>query len=259
MSRTLRPASLDTLRYLHRALASGPSTIRSLSPACRRQNIPTSHFASFSTSRTLRDSAAAAAQESPSQPSKDDSLKSHTHYHFFPETLPSGPPPHGPFSPDLNKLRREFLQLQARAHPDRHPEDRKAHAQALSARINEAYKTLSSPLLRAQYLLSIRGDDSHSDDAAQLGPAQGDQELILEVLELRERIEELETEAEVEEMKSENDERIEESVGELERAFEGDDLEAAKREAVRLRYWVNVGDVLREWERGKPVVLEHRD
>lgn len=83
--------------------------------------------------------------------------------------------------------------------------------------------------------------------------------MILEVLELRERIEELETEAEVEEMKSENDERIEESVGELERAFEGDDLEAAKREAVRLRYWVNVGDVLREWERGKPVVLEHRD
>jgi molecular chaperone HscB len=170
-----------------------------------------------------------------------------------------GPPPQGPFTPDLTKLRKEFLQLQARAHPDRHPEDRKAHAQALSSRINEAYKTLTSPLLRAQYLLSLRGDDSPNDEAAQLGDAQGDQELLMEVLDLRERIEELETEGEVQEMRVENDEKIQGTVEELERAFAEDDLARAKREAVRLRYWVNVGDVLREWEKGKPVVLEHKD
>lgn len=184
-------------------------------------------------------------------------MKSHTHYHFFPETLPSGPPPQGPFSPDLRQLRREFLQLQTYAHPDRHPEDRKAYAQALSARINEAYKTLSSPLLRAQYLLSLRGDHSHSDDAAQLGEGKEDQELLLEVLELRERIEEAETEAEVEEMRAENEERLAESVKVLEEAFATDDIETARREAVRLRYWVNVGDTLREWERGKPALLNH--
>jgi molecular chaperone HscB len=184
-------------------------------------------------------------------------VKSHTHYHLFPQTLPSGPPPHGPFTPDLRQLRKEFLQLQASAHPDRHPEERKAYAQALSARINEAYKTLSSPLLRAQYLLSLRGDHSHSDDATQLGDGKGDQELLLEVLELRERIEDAETEAEVEGMRAENEERLAESVKALEEAFARDDLEAARREAVRLRYWVNVGDTLREWERGKPALLQH--
>lgn len=212
----------------------------------------------FSTSCTLRNSTTAASQPSPSPQSSDD-IKSHTHYSFFSKTLPSGPPPHGPFTPDLRALRAEFLRLQAQAHPDRHPESQKAHAQALSARINEAYKTLSSPLLRAQYLLSLRGENTHLEEASQLGEGHGDQELLLEVLELRERIEELQTEEEVEEMRAENESRIEECVGALEEAFRDDDLGRAKREAVRLRYWVNVQDVLREWEKGKPVVLEHRD
>jgi len=90
-----------------------------------------------------------------------------------------------------------------------------------------------------------------------LGEGKDDQELLLEVLELRERIEEAETEAEVEEMTAENEERLTESVRVLEEAFARDDLEAARREAVRLRYWVNVGDTLREWEKGKPVLLHH--
>jgi molecular chaperone HscB len=34
-------------------------------------------------------------------------------------------------------------------------------------------------------------------------------------------------------------------------------VEAAKREAVRLRYWVNIKESLDNWERGKPIVLEH--
>ena len=253
MTYILRPASLDALRYLRLALTTEPRTIHSLSVACTRHkpaSTGTRHFVTFRQRRTPTDSAT-------TTPQPDDSAKSHTHYHFFPQTLPSGPPPHGPFTPDLRRLRKEFLQLQASAHPDRHPEDRKAEAQALSARINDAYKTLSSPLLRAQYLLSLRGDHSHSDDAAQLGEGKDDQELLLEVLELREQIEEAETEAEVEEMTTDNEERLAKSVRVLEEAFARDDLEAARREAVRLRYWVNVGDTLREWERGKPVLLHH--
>ena len=255
MAYILRPASLDALRYLRRALMTEPRTIHSLSSACTRPKPHSTDTRPFSTSYRRRIPTGSATAPQPTK--DDDSLKSHTHYHFFPQTLPSGPPPHGLFTPDLRQLRREFLQLQASAHPDRHPEDRKAYAQALSARINEAYKTLSSPLLRAQYLLSLRGDHSHSDDAAQLGEGKDDQELLLEVLELRERIEEAETEAEVEEMTAENEERLTESVRVLEEAFARDDLEAARKEAVRLRYWVNVGDTLREWEKGKPVLLHH--
>ncbi|KAK8053016.1 hypothetical protein PG996_012317 [Apiospora saccharicola] len=80
-----------------------------------------------------------------------------THYELFPETFPQGPPPHSAFAVDVPTLRREFLQLQAKAHPDMHPQSHKNRADAASARINEAFKTLTNPLLRAQYLLELAG------------------------------------------------------------------------------------------------------
>ena len=159
---------------------------------------------------------------------------------------------------DLKQLRNEFLRLQASAHPDRHPPERKAAAEALSARINEAYKTLQSPLSRAQYLLSLRGNDSSTDDAAKLGDEASDQVLLMEVLELREQIEEAQTPDQIREIKEENDVRIAESVKVLEDAFKNDQMDEAAKEAVKLRYWVNVDDTLHAWEEGKPApLLQH--
>ena len=54
-----------------------------------------------------------------------------------------------------------------------------------------------------------------------------------------------------------NSGRIAESLRVLEECFEGDDVEGARREAVRLRYWVNIKETLDGWEKGKPVVLAH--
>lgn len=179
-----------------------------------------------------------------------------SHYDFFPQTLPQGPPPSGPFAIDQRALRREFLQLQAKAHPDLHPPHHKARAEATSARINEAYKTLSSPLLRAQYLLDARlGVSAHpsSDEAARVE----DPELLMQVLEAREVIEEAEDESELLPLREENDERVRESEESLGEFFAADDLESAKHECVRLRYWVNIAETLHHWEKGKPVVLEH--
>ncbi|KAK7725063.1 molecular chaperone [Botryosphaeria dothidea] len=197
------------------------------------------------------------SQPSSASPSPADSTSApapqHTHYTFFPKTLPQGPPPAGPFAIDLRTLRNEFLQLQAAAHPDRHGAGNKRRAEALSARINEAYKTLQNPLLRAQHLLQLRGIDVAEDERLKVE----DPELLMEVLEARERIEEAESEEELLAMKEENEKKIEESVGVLDRAFKEDDVETAKEEAVRLRYWVNIKDSLDAWEPGKPVVLQH--
>ncbi|KAH8786564.1 Fe-S protein assembly co-chaperone HscB [Hyaloscypha finlandica] len=190
-------------------------------------------------------------------PSSDDSIRSNpipqTHYEFFPKTLPQGPPPSGRFHIDIRELRREFLQLQAVAHPDRHPHNLKTRAEATSARINEAYKTLQNPLLRTQYLLSLRGIDVAEDETAKVE----DPELLMEVLDAREEIENAREEEELEEMKRINEERIERSEAILDAAFKRDDIEGAKSEAVRLRYWVNIKESLDAWERGKPVVLVH--
>jgi molecular chaperone HscB len=194
---------------------------------------------------------------SASQTSADEAIKSNpiprTHYEFFPKTLSSGPPPKGPFKIDIRELRREFLQLQAVAHPDRHPANLKTRAEATSARINEAYKTLQNPLLRAQYLLSLRGIDVAEDETAKVE----DPELLMEVLDAREEIEEAQEERELDGMKTINNERIDVCEKNLDEAFKKDDVGLAKAEAVKLRYWVNIKESLDGWERGKPVVLVH--
>lgn len=134
-----------------------------------------------------------------------------------------------------------------------HPQSDKKRAEALSARINEAYKTLQNPLLRAQYLLSLRGIEVAEDETAKVD----DPELLMEVLEAREMIEEAEKEEELVGLKEENDERIRRSEEVLEQAFKEDDVNRATEEAVKLRYWINIKESIDGWERGKPVVLQH--
>lgn len=174
-------------------------------------------------------------------------------YHLFPATLPKGPPPHGPFIVDTQQLKREFLKLQARAHPDRHTGANKAKAEGTSALINEAYKTLQDPLRRAQYLLALRGIDVAEVERLKVE----DPELLMEVLEVREAIEAAQEEKELEDMKKDNDANIERSEGILDEAFRQDDVQRAMDEAVRLRYWTNIKESLDGWERGKPIVLVH--
>lgn len=171
-----------------------------------------------------------------------------THYDLFPQTFPAGPPPASDFSPDLRALRKEFLQLQGKAHPDLAASGSKAHAEALSARINEAYKTLQDPLRRARYLLSLQGIDME-DESAKL--AEADADLLMTVMEAREAVDEAASEAELHEVKSENDVRIEESVERLERLFAEEHWDEAAVEAVKLRYWMNVQESIAGWEHGK--------
>lgn len=84
-----------------------------------------------------------------------------------------------------------------------------------------------------------------------------DPELLMEVLEMREHIEAVQEEEELRPMKEMNDERIKESVKILDAAFKSDDLDTAKEESIKLRYWINIKDSLDAWERGKPVVMIH--
>ncbi|KAL8920355.1 MAG: hypothetical protein Q9208_006326 [Pyrenodesmia sp. 3 TL-2023] len=201
-------------------------------------------------------------------PIQKESLRPQTHYDLFPSSLPSGPPPNGSFHVNPSVLRKEFLQLQAKAHPDRHQGADKAKAEAASARINDAYKTLLSPLARARYLLSLRGVEMSEDESIAGSPLGMENEnepggaldagLLMEVMEVREGIEEAGSKAEIEEMKAENDKRKKASEDRLDELFKAGDIEAAKKETVKLGYWVNVGTALENWEKiGDGRVSEH--
>ncbi len=70
------------------------------------------------------------------------------------------------FAVDLGVVERAYRALQAEVHPDRHAaSDDAAQRVALqsSARVNEAYRTLRDPVLRAQYLLALQGVDAADD------------------------------------------------------------------------------------------------
>ena len=193
------------------------------------------------------------ANNAPPNVTSKESILPQTLYDVFPSLGPAAIPPQGTFKIDLRALKKEFLQLQARAHPDRMPMDQKRKAEGASARINEAYKTLQNPLLRAQYILSLRGIDVAEDETAKVDDA----ELLMEVLETREVIEEAESEEDLIPLKEGNEKRVEGSEAILDEAFKNDDMETAKTEAVKLRYWINIRESIDGWEKGKPVVLAH--
>ncbi|KAF1986092.1 Co-chaperone Hsc20 [Aulographum hederae CBS 113979] len=200
-------------------------------------------------------------------------------------TLPSPPPPTRPYSTSspqrpqpaqthytLSPLRREFLLLQSRFHPDKFPPAEKKKAEAHSARINEAYKTLQDPLRRAEYLLGLRGVEAggegegmgggsgglESVGIGMGGAGGGDMELLAEVMEVNEMIEEAGSQGDIDELKILNEERIRQSEETLAEAFAADDLEMARKECIRLRYWVNLRGTLHEWVPGAGVPnLQH--
>jgi len=119
-------------------------------------------------------------------------------------------------------------------------------------RLNEAYRAIQDPLSRARYLLSLRGIDVE-DDSAKIEEG----ELLMEVMEVREAVDEAESEEELEPIRQENNARIARSVAILEQAFAGEDMGSAAEEAVRLRYWANIEESIQGWEKGVGGGLVH--
>jgi len=207
-------------------------------------------------SRIARSASTSTAPDPPNSQSSSTLPDLSSHYSIFPNTLPLGPPPAGPFYIDLPSLRREFLQLQGRFHPDKFPPEQKSKAEALSSRINEAYKALRDPLLRAQYLLlhtyaiDVTSEDNSSHPT--------EPSILLEVMEVQESIEEAETEDQITALKEQNRERIEDTVRLLDEAFSSGNSEAARKACIKLQYWASLAEGLNAWHgKGSDVRLVH--
>lgn len=84
-------------------------------------------------------------------------------------------------------LDRAYRTLQGEVHPDRHTSgtdaDRRLALQA-SAKVNEAYRALKSPVLRAGYLLQLSGIDALADTDTAMPP-----DFLIEQMERREAAE----------------------------------------------------------------------
>lgn len=180
------------------------------------------------------------------------------YYTLFPSTLPHGPPPDSFFAFNTSALRREFLELQSATHPDKFPQGPdKQRAETLSAQLNNAYRTLSDPLTRAQYLLAqFHGIDVLAEDGSGTSKAGLDMETLMIVMEAQEKVEELsgvpaaEAEKVIKRLRDANADRLESTVEKLGTSFDISDIETAHTETVRLKFWYSLRDGLREWEPG---------
>lgn len=101
----------------------------------------------------------------------------HTHFALF--DLPVR------YALDIADLTQRYHDLQRAVHPDRFAsgsaQDQRRAVQ-MAADLNRAYDVLRSPLKRAQYLLQLHGIDNPSEATVQ------DRGLLLEQMELRERL-----------------------------------------------------------------------
>ena len=91
------------------------------------------------------------------------------------------------FALDPEQLERRYRDIQTQVHPDRFAHagaaERRASMQ-MTTQVNEAYRTLRSPVQRARYLLELSGIDVGFETNTAMPPA-----FLMEQMELRETLE----------------------------------------------------------------------
>lgn len=139
------------------------------------------------------------------------------------------------FDLDPKTIEQAFHDRSKELHPDRYasaPAAERVAALSKSRALNDAYKTLKSPVGRAEYLL------------ARAGVAIGDNErldptFLMEILELREELAEARVAkrtSEIEKLCGEMKAKRKKSVDALTPLFEANDLAAIKEQLILLRY-----------------------
>ena len=120
-------------------------------------------------------------------------------------------------------------------HPDRFagkPAKERAIAEAQAVALNEAYETLDDPLKRATYLLRLKGVISE----AGADKTVNDPALLMEALEKREALAEAESADAIEKLTVDAAGDAIQMLSEISKAFADDDLDAANRAVLRLKY-----------------------
>jgi len=90
------------------------------------------------------------------------------------------------FRIDAARLDQAYHAMQGKVHPDRHahlPETERRLSMQWATQVNEAYRTLKQPLLRAHYLLRLAGVESDHESNTAMSPA-----FLIEQMEWREAV-----------------------------------------------------------------------
>lgn len=149
------------------------------------------------------------------------------------------------FSLDPGTLENEYRRLQTQSHPDRFAsssEAEKLQAVQANSLLNEAYEILRSPRTRAAYLLQL-----HNIDITRVKQADLSQGVLLEQIELREQLEEIEESGNqgestasldrMDAMRRDITERLNNSQRDFAEAFSADRLDDARNYYFEMQYF----------------------
>ena len=93
---------------------------------------------------------------------------------------------------DLNQVQKKYMELQKLVHPDKFAnasDAEKRLSMQQTSWINEAQATLKDPVLRASYLLKLKGTDINLENETTMDAA-----FLMQQLEMRERLEHIKKE-----------------------------------------------------------------
>ncbi|ETL93208.1 Fe-S protein assembly co-chaperone HscB [Phytophthora nicotianae] len=146
------------------------------------------------------------------------------------------------FNLEQRSIEKTYWNLQKRLHPDLYgskSEFEKELSAVNAAVINDAYKMLKTPNTRVKYLLALHGIDALGETAS----TAVDPELLMQTMEIRERIAEAPDVNALHEIRKEISEHIDSIINKLGEVYDKDqDLESTKQYAVELQYMVKCAE-----------------
>ncbi len=142
------------------------------------------------------------------------------------------------FDVDLEVIQQVYQRLQRQYHPDRHiqsPAEEQLRMASKAAEVNSAWKTLSSPLLRAEHLLRLRGVDVQQSIA--LSPA-----FLMEQIEWREQLEQASTVSKLLSLRQMLLDRLNSEAEAFQSSLEAEQLEQARNHFTSMQFFQRLCD-----------------
>ncbi|CAH0480629.1 unnamed protein product [Peronospora belbahrii] len=152
------------------------------------------------------------------------------------------------FNIEPRRIEQTYWKLQKRLHPDLYgsKSDFEKELSAINAAIiNDAYKILKTPTMRVKYLLALHGIDALGETAS----TAVDPEVLMQTMEIRERIAEASNLDVLYEIRKEVSDNIDAVINKLGEVYDRDqDLESTKQYAVQLQYMVKCAEEIDQRE-----------
>ncbi|CAG9809088.1 unnamed protein product [Chironomus riparius] len=144
---------------------------------------------------------------------------------------------------NLKELTKRFRNVQSQIHPDKFSTKSEAE-QSLSSEwsslVNKAYKTLQTPVLRGEYLLSLKGITISEKNTIE------DPEFLMEVMEKNETVEEAETKDDLLVLLDELQDEIADVNNKFASAYQSKNYAAAKNYLIKMKYLMSIENITKE-------------